>query len=351
MRNAICFSVIALILVIIIVATKVTLSKTSGKSDVSDNKAGTEAVGTEIENTETESTEASSENKDSEAESTESATESTSETENTETETASTDDATSETASENSTGSSESLPAQTFGSWDISSLSSENVPYGFNRSDTDSTGRPTGIQYYINKYSQYKVDFISDRTDNVVYLTMDEGFANEQTSQVLDILKEKNVKVTFFCTTDFVTNCPDLLTRMINEGHRIGSHSKTHRQMPTLDLATQEEEIMDVVNFMKNNYDYDVRLFRFPEGQFSEQSLALVENLGLKSVFWSFAYGDYSSTQPDVAESLNLTLSCVHPGAIYLLHANSSTNLSLLSDFIDGVRAKGYEFGGVYPVD
>ena len=121
--------------------------------------------------------------------------------------------------------------------------------------------------------------------------------------------------------------------------------------MPTLDLATQQEEIMDVVNFMKDNYNYDVRLFRFPEGQFSDQSPALVNNLGLKSVFWSFAYGDYSSTQPDVAESLQLTLSCVHPGAIYLLHANSSTNLALLPDFIDGVRAKGYEFAGVYPVD
>lgn len=246
----------------------------------------------------------------------------------------------------------EELPAQTFGTWDLSTLSGESVPYGFNRDKTDSKGAPEGIGYYKSKWGQYKVDFISDRTDeNVIYLTMDEGFANEQTAQVLDILKEKNVKVTFFCTSDFVNNCPQFIERMINEGHRIGCHSITHRKMPTLDLATQKEEIMDVVNIMKEKYNYDVRLFRFPEGEFSDQSLALVENCGLKSVFWSFAYRDFAAEQPDVQESLQLTLNSVHPGAIYLLHANSATNLAFLPDFIDGVRAKGYEFAGVYPVD
>ena len=265
-----------------------------------------------------------------------------------------TSDETASDESENETTEAETwedLPEQTFGNWDLSMLSGEKVPYGFNWDDLDENGVPSGVEYYKSLYGQFRADFISDRTDKTIYLTMDEGTVNEETADILDILKEKNVKATFFCTSEFVEECPDLIERMISEGHRIGSHSITHQRMPRLSLETQEEEIMDVVNKMKETYNYDVRLFRFPTGEFCEQSLALVENLGLKSVFWSFAYDDYSEEQPDVQESLENALDCLHPGAIYLLHAASSTNQAMLSDFIDGVREAGYEFGGVYPVD
>ena len=86
-----------------------------------------------------------------------------------------------------------------------------------------------------------------------------------------------------------------------------------------------------------------MNLFRFPEGSFSEQSLAIVNALGYMPVFWSFAYKDWDvNNQPDVSESLTNALNKAHGGAIYLLHAESETNTKMLPDLIDGLRAKGY---------
>ena len=254
----------------------------------------------------------------------------------------------------------EVLPAKTYGKWDLSTLSTTTVPYGNSADDVNAVGIPNGVFWYTSKWGQYNVDFISDMgvrytngetTEKVIYLTMDCGFDNIYTEQILDTLKEKNVKATFFVTSMFYDARPDLIERMINEGHRIGSHSINHLDMTTLSVEQQTEEIMDVVNKLKQDYDYDCYLFRFPLGNFSDEALALVENLGLKSVFWSYAYNDYSSEQPDVQSSYERAVKYLHPGAIYLLHASSSTNNAFLGDWIDAARAAGYEFGGCYPVD
>jgi peptidoglycan/xylan/chitin deacetylase (PgdA/CDA1 family) len=86
-------------------------------------------------------------------------------------------------------------------------------------------------------------------------------------------------------------------------------------------------------------------LFRNPAGIFSEQSLAVTKSCGYKSIFWSFAYYDYDpADQPEPTAALNKMMDKLHPGAIYLLHAVSATNTEVLGDFIDQVRAAGYEF-------
>ena len=87
-------------------------------------------------------------------------------------------------------------------------------------------------------------------------------------------------------------------------------------------------------------------LFRYPSGKFNEQSLAVMKSLGYNSIFWSFAHYDYDvNDQPDPAKSLQKFIDKMHPGAIYLVHAVSSTNTEILGDFIDQARAAGYEFG------
>ena len=86
-----------------------------------------------------------------------------------------------------------------------------------------------------------------------------------------------------------------------------------------------------------------MNLFRPPEGAFSVQSLALLQNLGYKTVHWSFSYNDWdTSNQPEVDKALENVLKKAHSGAIYLLHAVSETNATLLGDAIDGFRAKGF---------
>lgn len=137
---------------------------------------------------------------------------------------------------------------------------------------------------------------------------------------------------------------------MIDEGHTVGNHTCNHKNMPSLSLEEQTNEIMVLHNLVKDNFGYEMKLFRFPEGSTSEQSLGLVESLGYQSVFWSFHYLDYNSdAQKDPAEALQLCMDSIHPGAIYLLHAKSATNTQILGEWIDAVRAAGYEFGGGLP--
>ena len=92
-------------------------------------------------------------------------------------------------------------------------------------------------------------------------------------------------------------------------------------------------------------YDYSMTLFRFPKGEFSEQELGIVNELGYKSVFWSFAYADWD-TQNQVDETKAFTTICesTHPGEILLLHAVSQTNADILPKVIDDIRQQGYEF-------
>lgn len=229
---------------------------------------------------------------------------------------------------------------------DFASYSTENVPFGFGK-EVDENNRPTGLQWYINKFGKYAVDFMQPES-NYIFLTFDEGYENGYTAQILDTLKEKGVKATFFVTLPYAKDNPELVRRMIDEGHVVGNHSATHPSdgLATLSVDKQLEELTRVHEYVRDNYNYEMYLFRFPTGAFSEQSLAIVQSLGYRSVFWSFAHRDwYTDDQPDVAESLKYAVDRAHGGAIYLLHAVSSTNTAMLGDFIDQCRAKGFEFG------
>ena len=232
--------------------------------------------------------------------------------------------------------------------WDLSELSDESFDFGYSQSNRDERNVPTDWDYYEAKWGEFNVDWIQDTSKNVIYLTMDEGFENDTTAGILDVLKEKDVKAVFFLTKYFVDEMPDMVQRMIDEGHQLGNHTCTHPRMPSLSVEEQTDQIMTLQNLVKDKFGYDMKYFRFPEGAYSAQSLGLVNNLGLKTVFWSYAYNDYSDEQPPVDESLEKAIDACHPGAIYLLHASSTTNAAFLADWIDACREMGYEFG-IYP--
>ena len=101
---------------------------------------------------------------------------------------------------------------------------------------------------------------------------------------------------------------PDLVQRITDQGHIVGNHTVHHPSdgMPSLSIADQTAEIMETDAYIKENFGYSMYLFRYPTGQFSEQSkLAIVNNCNYRSVFWSFAYKDWDvNNQPDETESL-----------------------------------------------
>lgn len=204
------------------------------------------------------------------------------------------------------------------------------------------------------KYGKYAANFIGP-DNNCIYLTFDcgyeytaknpDGSTYRVTEKILDVMKEKGVKGVFFITMDYAKKQPDLVRRMIDEGHVVGNHSKTHPSagMPSCSVDKMVDEVMSLHNYVLEKFNYTMTLFRPPTGQFSVRSLAVVQSLGYKTVHWSFAYQDwYTDNQPDVAKSLQNVKDKAHSGAIYLLHAVSTTNASLLGDAIDYFRAECY---------
>lgn len=226
------------------------------------------------------------------------------------------------------------------------------LSYGYDKTKRGEKNIPSGMNWYIRNWGD-SADFLQDTSKNIIYLTMDEGYENGFTPMILDTLKAKNVKCVFFLTKAFVDSDPELVQRMIDEGHILGNHTCSHpaNGMPSLSVEEQKADIMKLHNMVRDQFGYEMKLFRFPSGIYSDESLDVVSSLGYRSVFWSFFYRDfYVNDQLDRASALALCVNELHPGAIYLLHAVSETNAHILGDFIDAARAAGYEFG-TYPVN
>lgn len=224
----------------------------------------------------------------------------------------------------------------------INDLSTEKVIWGpGNITDHQQPNDPVLLQ---RQFSSFNASWLLENEKNVC-LTFDEGYENGFTPQILDVLKDKQVSAIFFVTYDFAKDNPDLIRRMIDEGHIVGNHTYRHYTMDEVSEEVAREEVMFLHDYIQKEYDYSMTLFRFPKGEFSEQALGIVNELGYKSVFWSFAYADWD-TQNQVDETKAFTTICesTHPGEILLLHAVSQTNADILPKVIDDIRQQGYEF-------
>ena len=237
----------------------------------------------------------------------------------------------------------------TAGAWpvieNVETLDNSGKDWG-QGSNVDEKNRPVSALSTQEQYGKYNALFIGEES-NTIYLTLDEGYEYGCSESILNTLQEKGVHAVFFVTEPYAKSEPELVKRMIAEGHVVGNHSVTHPSngLPSQTIEQQQQEVLGLHQYMQENFGYTMHLFRYPAGKYSEQSLAVVSNCGYRSVFWSFAYVDYDvNNQPDRAESLKKMVDKLHPGAIYLLHAESETNAAVLGDFIDQARAKGYEF-------
>lgn len=183
-------------------------------------------------------------------------------------------------------------------------------------------------------------------SEKCMYLTFDCGYEYEGiTGQMLDILKEKNVKAAFFCTLDYFKKNYDLVRRMIDEGHIVGNHSATHPDFSAISRTKMAEEIYTVEDYLKTTFNYSSPYFRFPSGAHSVSALDLVTSIGYKSIFWSVAHKDWeTANQPTADEAFNTVTSRYHSGAVILLHSVSAANRDALARMIDKAHEEGYVF-------
>ena len=211
-----------------------------------------------------------------------------------------------------------------------------------------SGGQPhhtvVAFQKEFEKYSAVTLD--TKTQEKALYLTFDCGYEHDNlTSDVLDTLKEKNVPAAFFCTLDHIEKEQQLISRMIKEGHIVGNHSTTHPSFAEIGRNEMAKEIEETENYLRENFGYSSRFFRFPKGEYNDSALDLVASLGYVSVFWSVAYNDWNTDNIQGKDyAVETVMSRLHDGAVILLHSVSKDNAEALPEIIDKARAEGYVF-------
>ena len=195
---------------------------------------------------------------------------------------------------------------------------------------------------------QYQAAYIGNTNEKVLYLTFDAGYENGCTAKILDTLKEKQVPAAFFLVGNYIRQSPDLVRRMVTEGHTVGNHTMHHYDMSRLsDKAAFSKELTDLEALYKETVGQELpKFYRPPQGIYSEENLKMAQELGYKTLFWSLAYVDWNNdAQPTQEAAFAKLLPRTHNGAVVLLHSTSKTNAEILGELIDKWKAMGYRFG------
>ncbi|MBR0350971.1 MAG: delta-lactam-biosynthetic de-N-acetylase [Clostridia bacterium] len=227
-----------------------------------------------------------------------------------------------------------------------STLSNEKIGWGIKRNDNHE-------QPDVGSRNKQLLDnadglCLGNKDQKIVYLTFDNGYEAGYTSKILEVLKQNNVKATFFITAHYLNSQPELVKQMIDEGHIVGNHTVNHKSMPSLTEEQIKKEVMDLHQAVYEKYNYEMKYIRPPMGEYSEKTLAVTNSLGYKTVMWSFAYEDWDEkNQPNEEKSKQKILNNLHNGEIILLHATSKTNTNILDSVLKEIKAQGYEIRSI----
>lgn len=225
----------------------------------------------------------------------------------------------------------------------ISALSNSKAGWGLKTNNEHQQPEiPTSINSLLKKYKAY---WIGNPEDKIVYLTFDEGYENGYTPKILDILKSNDVKAAFFVTGHYVKTQPDLVKRMVDEGHIVGNHTDSHPSMPDI----SDEQIKQELQIVENEYQNitgikGMTYLRPPKGEYSERTLALTSEMGYNSIFWSIALVDWVPMPNGSDQAYQGVMDKLHNGAVILLHAISKDDTEALDKIIKDVKAQGYTF-------
>ena len=219
------------------------------------------------------------------------------------------------------------------GAWGLSFRQEGSAPIG-----------PAGV----DQLRQYDAAYLGDTRQKRLYLTFDAGYENGCTEPILEALAKHNVKAAFFVVGNYIEQNPDLVRRMLREGHIVGNHTYHHYDMSKLsDEASFNQELTSLETLYRETTGENMpRYYRPPQGIYSEKNLEMAQKLGYRTVFWSLAYVDwYQDNQPTDEQAFSKLLPRIHPGAVVLLHSTSQTNARILDTLLTKWEEMGYSFG------
>ncbi|WP_240376707.1 polysaccharide deacetylase family protein [Bacillus piscicola] len=183
----------------------------------------------------------------------------------------------------------------------------------------------------------------------LVALTFDDGPDDYFTPKILDILKKKDVKATFFVMGKHVTEFPDMMKRIVKEGHAIGNHTQNHPLLPNKMSADVYQEIASTQTALEKTVGLKPDIFRPPYGAITKTDAWILHKMGLRAITWSVDSEDWEGkTAEEIVTTVNREIS---PGGIILQHNFPSKDRQILAgsvkslpDIIDDLREKGYQF-------
>ncbi|MDF9408565.1 delta-lactam-biosynthetic de-N-acetylase [Pelotomaculum isophthalicicum JI] len=220
-----------------------------------------------------------------------------------------------------------------------------NNKYGWGLMRNNKHLQPEMPVSISNRLSRYGAYWIGGPAEKVVYLTFDNGYENGYTAKILDALKANNVKAAFFVTGHYLEDQPELVKRMVNEGHLVCNHTDTHPSLPDI----SDEQIIKELQTVEQEYEKitgkkGMKYLRPPQGEYSERTLAVTKELGYHNIFWSLALADWVPLPGGPEEAYQSVMDNLHNGAIILLHAVSKDDTEVMDRILKDTKAQGYTF-------
>lgn len=211
-------------------------------------------------------------------------------------------------------------------------------------------GKPPVANASMEYLKQFNAFYAQDTQEKVLYLTFDAGYEDGNTEAILDALKKHNAPATFFLVGNYLETSPDLVKRMLAEGHNVGNHTYHHPDMSKISTKeTFEKELTDLETLFQQVTGQTMKkYYRPPQGKYSESNLKMAKEMGYQTFFWSLAYVDwYKDKQPSKEEAFKKLIGRIHPGAIVLLHSTSKTNGQILDELLGKWEEMGYHFASL----
>lgn len=227
-----------------------------------------------------------------------------------------------------------------------SAFAYSNVPHNWGIARTKNEIPPDAGDLFNKMLSENGSVYLGDTKKKDIYLTFDNGYENGFTPKFLDVLKKHDVHATFFITGHYIKTNPDLVKRMVEEGHIVGNHSWSHPDMTTIGDQKIIQELEQVnMAYQELTGRTDMKYFRPARGVFSERTLAVVNKAGYENIFWSLAYVDWKiDQQRGWRYAYDNVMKLIHPGAVILMHTVSKDNAEAMDAIITDLHKRGYTF-------
>ena len=178
-----------------------------------------------------------------------------------------------------------------------------------------------------------------------VYLTFDDGPTPEITGWVLNLLKQENIKGTFFCIGHHIEKFPDIFNRIIKEGHQVGNHTFNHENAWAVSRQTYIKSIEKTTEMIQKHHSASC-LFRPPYGRLTPAKIKMINQSGYEIVLWSIIIGDFKKHLSS-QHAIDYMMHKVQSGDIIVFHDSAkAANVlkTILPIMIKNLKHKGFKF-------